>query len=150
MTANAIFRTQSVATCLAIVLLAAYPANPVHARSKAANWLVDQQIQEGCDGAKGRFSGGSVIERDLTGDGKPDLIIDHSGLQCGRSGSRSGFCGIKACSVLFYERQGDLLQLRNETLSIGVSVGKGKRPKIGLVGHNGKRGTVRWNGRQFR
>ena len=119
------------------------------AGSKAVQWLINEQIKEGCmDNGKGQFAPGAVVERDLTGDGKDDLIISHEGLKCG-NGGRSGFCGIRSCLVLIYVREGDLLTKKMEVLSIQVSVGAGSPPPINLVTDSGKEYAVRWDGRAF-
>lgn len=64
--------------------------------------------------------------------------------------SMSGYCGFRACSVLFYVRRGSLLKLEMETLSIGVDVGRGKRPKIKLMSHDFRESTIRWSNGRFR
>lgn len=116
--------------------------------SKAVEWLLDEEIAAGCNGGEGRFDSASVIERDLSGDGRADLIISHDGLRCG-AGERSALCGIRSCLVLLYVREGRLLKKRKEVLSIGVSVGYGRRPPIELVSDRGGRYTLRWNGNGF-
>ena len=133
-----------------IALAVCATLHTANARSNAAAWLVNEQLQAACDGfgGGGQISDDAVIERDLTGDGKADLIIDHSGIDC--ANGRSGFCGVRACSVLFYVRKGRLLKKVEEILSIGVTVGQGRRPPIELIGHSFQRSTIRWNGRKFR
>ena len=137
------------AALLAMALCAI--AGNAEARSKAAAYLIGQELAKACDGlgGGGRIDDEAVIERDLTGNGKADLIIDHGGIQCSGE-QRSGYCGIRACSVLIYVRKGRLLKLAEEILSIGVTVGKGRRPGIELVGHSFQSTTIRWNGRKFR
>lgn len=134
---------------LAVGVALAFFLPTAAAGSKAAQWLVKQEIAEGCgEGAKGRFAPGAVIERDLTGDGKKDLIISHEGLQCVSDG-RSGYCGMRTCLVLLYVREGDLLAKKDEILSIGVSVGVGNPPVINFVSDKGEKYPVRWNGLAF-
>jgi hypothetical protein len=118
------------------------------AGSKAADWLVQQEIAAGCDGGSGRFDADAVIERDLTGDGNRDLIISHSGLQCGGQG-RSLHCGIRACSVLLYVREGSLLKQSHEVLSVGVSVEDGSPPVIRTLSHDLQERALRWDGSAF-
>ncbi|WEX75513.1 hypothetical protein PYH37_000933 [Sinorhizobium numidicum] len=118
---------------------------PAAARSKAAEYLVAEQIAEGC-GGPGQIDPGAVIERDLTGDGKADLIISHEGMNCG-NGKRSSFCGAQVCSVLIYIRREALLVLAREMLGAGVTVSGGA---IHMSAHGGKQGTIKWNGREFR
>ncbi len=76
---------------LATILAAAIA--PAAAYSNAANYLIAEQIASACEGNVGEIDPGSVIERDLTGDGKADLILSHEGINCsaGASTSRSGF-----------------------------------------------------------
>ena len=64
---------------LILAIVAALLASPALARSKAADYLVREQIAEACEGGKGTIDAAAVIERDLTGDGQPDLIISHEG-----------------------------------------------------------------------
>lgn len=138
-----------VAFLSAFALLGAPVANAQ--TSKAAQWLASEQISAACGNSDGRFDPVGVIERDLTGDGQADLILDHGAIECRSSdlGSRSGFCGIRACSVIFYVRDGGLLKMSKEILSIGVEAGPGDRPAIALTGHNFEETTVRWNGSTF-
>jgi hypothetical protein len=118
----------------------------VPGRSKAAQYLVREQIAEACDGKHGKIDPGAVIERDLTGDGRDDLIISHEGITCG-NGERGGSCGMQVCSVMIYIRRGALLVLAREMLGAGVTV---RDAVIHMHAHGGKRGTVKWNGREFR
>lgn len=128
------------------LLVLALESSPSEARSKAAEYLVQEQMGQACGGERGRIDPGAVIERDLTGDGKADLVISHEGITCG-SGGRSGFCGAQVCSVLIYVRRGSLLVLAREMLGAGVSVRGGE---IHMHAHGGRPGVVRWNGREFR
>lgn len=135
----------ALATALALTGLAPNAA----ARSQATDWLVQEQITAGCgEGNSGQFAPGAVLERDLTGDGKDDLLISHEGLACG-SGGRSAFCGMRTCAVLLYVREGDLLRKHKDVLSIGVSVTSGDPPAIELTGDDFQPRTMRWNGRSF-
>ena len=51
---------------------------PVEARTKAAAWVVKEQIAEACDGGRGTIDPVGVIERDLDGDasrvGEEDVL----------------------------------------------------------------------------
>lgn len=119
-----------------------------HANSKATQWLMEDAVKRVCETKDGKFTSAGVIEADLTGDGRPDLVLDHGGIECS-DGSRALTCGIRACSILFYVREGDLLVEKTEILSIGASLGKGMPPTINLMGHNFEESSVRWNGRSF-
>ena len=142
---------QFLALSLGAVLLAASFAHPAIAATKAAQWLMAEQAKEGCNGNPGRFASG-VIERDLNGDGRLDLILHHSGLVCepGVIGSRSGFCGMQACSALIYVRRGPLLKLETEILAVTITVGDETPPVIRFTKHGGDSEAIRWDGATFR
>ena len=124
--------------------------SPAAVRSKAADYLIAEQIAEACDGKKGRIDPRAVIERDLTGDGNADLIISHDGITCGASG-RSGACGMQVCLVKIYVRRGPLLKLAvDDLLGTMVTVSDGKVPTIRWHGHGGARRSMKWNGQDFR
>ncbi len=92
---------------------------------------------------------GGAIVRDLTGDGKADLLIDHDRIAC-RGGGRSGFCGMQVCSVYIYFNRNGRLTKSLDTLGGGVTIGKGKRPSISMYAHGGKSRRIRWDGKRFR
>ncbi|MFC6631983.1 hypothetical protein [Microbulbifer taiwanensis] len=132
-----------------MVSLSVVLAVPALADSKAAQWLVSEQIEAGCGpGVKGRFGPGFVIERDLTGDGRKDLIISHEGLTCADNRSRSQLCGAAMCSWNIYVREGDLLVEKKQMLGSGVSVGGGATPSIVFSGKS-SRHSLKWNGSNF-
>jgi hypothetical protein len=130
------------------VILAFLPT-AASAGSKAADYLVAEQIAEACNGKKGQIDPAAVIERDLTGDGKADLIISHEGIKYA-DGERSGFCGMQVCSVNIYVRRGELLKLALEMLGARVRVEGGPIPTITMVAHGGSLHSIRWNGSGFR
>jgi hypothetical protein len=126
-------------------------SSPAQALSNAARYLIDQQIAEACEwqGGGGTIDPAAVIERDLTGDGRADLIISHEGIAC-TDGSRSSFCGMQVCSVMIYVRRGALLEVAaDDKLGMGVSVGEGEIPTIHMYGHGGQPTALRWDGRAF-
>ena len=133
---------------LVLLTLTLFGSSSALAWTNATSYLVKQQIHAACDGP-GKISPQAVIEKDLTGDEKKDLIISHNGITCS-SGQSSGLCGIRACSVLIYVRQGPLLVLKKEILSIDVSTGTGAVPAIKLVSHNFDNVVLRWNGSAFK
>ncbi|AXS41032.1 hypothetical protein [Breoghania sp. L-A4] len=136
---------------VALTAIALTAPQDAQARSNAARYLINQQIAEGCEGGQGTFEDAGVIEQDITGDGRPDLILDHGGLSCtGGMMTRSLFCGARACSVLIYVREGDLLVLKEETLSIGAALGRGTPPVIELMSHSFQERRISWDGRRFR
>lgn len=132
-----------------VFLLGVTAAGEIAAASKAAQYLVNQHVAEGCPDGGGTFAAGGVIERDLTGDGKPDLVIDHSSLQC-NGGGRSSFCGMQACSVDIYVREGALLKPAGNFLSVGgVRVQRGNPPILKMTNTKFKPYTARWKNGQF-
>lgn len=130
-------------------LVAIIAASPATAQSKAAAYLVKQEIAEGCESHQGTVDASGAIERDLDGDGLPDLVISHDAIHCSGQSTRSFNCGMRVCSVNFYMRRGPLLQKVHEMLGADVSVGDGRLPKVYMSAHGGRRGFVRWNGHGF-
>ena len=136
---------------LAAMLLVLTTVTPASAYSKAALYLIRQQISDACNDSPGKIDPESAIERDLTGDGKADLIINHDGIQCAAPFSRSGYCGIRACSVYVYVREGALLVEKLDILSVSVTIGQGKIPVLTFIPHDMTRKiNLRWNGRAFK
>ncbi|ANV99335.1 hypothetical protein LMTR13_03235 [Bradyrhizobium icense] len=120
------------------------------ARSKAADYLIREQISDACERRGGRIDPAAVIERDLTGDGKADLIISHEGITC-TGGGRSSACGMQVCSVMIYVREGPLLKLAvGDLLGMMVTVDAGRIPTVRWRGHGGSPRAMRWNGGAFR
>lgn len=126
---------------------------PAHAQSsRAAAYLMEREVAEACGGGRGTIDPAGFIERDLTGDGRADLIVSHEHIACGADGAfgpRSGFCGAQVCSVHVYVREGALLERRAEVLGGGVTVGEGATPVISGHGHGGGAWSIRWTGRGF-
>ncbi len=115
--------------------------------SNAARYLMEQEIAAAC-GGPGRIAPEAFVERDLTGDGRADLMVAHEGIACS-SGGQSGFCGMQACSIHLYVREGDLLERKAEVLGIGPTVGPGAVPTIRMQAHGGAPMALSWNGRTF-
>ena len=136
-------KVAAISTAIAVCICAT-----AEARSKAAEYLVNEEIAAACDGG-GAIAPEAVIEQDLTGDGRADLIISHEGITCA-GGGRSNACGMQVCSVNFYVREGTLLKPNREMLGVGVRVGEGAVPDIQMYRHGGGEGRVRWNGQTFR
>lgn len=134
---------------LAASAIAVAIATPALSRSKAAAYLIQQEIAEGCESHHGTMDDSGAIERDLDGDGLPDLIIAHDGIRCSGSSTRSQNCGMQVCAVTFYVRRGQLLQNVHTMLGAGIRVGPERIPKVHMFAHGGSRGFVRWNGHSF-
>lgn len=132
---------------LAVMLLML--AQPAAALSNAATFLIDGMVAEGCPEG-GTMDRSAVIERDLDGDGRDDLILSQERLACSGGGpSISLFCGMQVCTTPISLRRGDLLEQEVETLNSVVSVGSGNRPAIMLRSHGGAFRAIRWTGRAF-
>ncbi len=124
--------------------------NETGPRSKAADYLVREQIADACEAKGGKIDPAAVIERDLTGDGKADLIISHDGISCS-GGGRSTACGMQVCAVKIYVRDGALLKLAvGDLLGTAVKVGDGAVPTIEWRIHGGSGRMTKWNGQAFR
>ncbi|WP_019904431.1 hypothetical protein [Methylobacterium sp. 77] len=139
-------------TGLAVLVCIAFGSGlaPAQATSAAARYLVSQQVAKLCPKG-GQFKPDGIMERDLTGDGKADLILNLAELSCrGDPKGLNDECGAAHCPVLFFVRQGDLLVLKDEIASIGARIGPGRIPRITLVSFEYKEHTVRWDGSSFR
>ena len=136
---------------LICILLGVSPvaAAPAVSRSEDVEKLVREEIAEACGDRGGAIKASAVIERDLTGDGAADLIVPHDSITCS-DGGPSTLCGMQVCPVKIYVRRGGELSLVSDILGAGVKVGAGKIPSISMYAHGGKRGSIKWNGRQFR
>lgn len=136
-----------IALMVAALLVAPLPA---FALSNAASYLVSQEIAEACNGGPGRYDPAYVIERDLDGDGRADLLIAHEGIECDGPG-RSGECGMMVCSFKVWLRRGELLTLGfDNLLGADVTVGPGPTPEIRWLAHDGTPMEIRWDGTGFR
>jgi hypothetical protein len=120
------------------------------ARSKAAEYLLREQIARACGGKTGSIDPGSVIERDLTGDGRADLIIHHKGITCKRGG-RSALCNAQGCSTNLYVRRGNLLHPVGELDAVEkIRIDDGGTSIVHLALRDGKSSILQWDGREFR
>jgi hypothetical protein len=137
------------ARLLLVSILISHLVTPAHAGSAAADYLVGEQLALACEGPGGRIDSSAVIERDLTGDGRDDLIISHAGITCDGGAGRSLHCGIQVCAFKVYVRRGQLLELARDMLGQQVRVEGGPVPTILWYGHGGGAHSLRWNGRAF-
>lgn len=133
---------------LQIAIVVSFASLPWQAAAGDIDVILQQRSAEWCSPGSGTFDAGSVIRRDLTGDGEKDLIVDHRGLRC--DDPLVDGCGIRACLVQIYVRKKGKLVLEVHDLSVGVLVGKGKRPSLTFISHEGIYSTVRWQGGRFR
>jgi hypothetical protein len=124
-------------------------AAPAWAVSDAARPPVEEQIAAACDGRPGSIDPAGVVERDLDGDGRTDLVLSHEHIDCQGQPARSIFCGTQVCSLLFYVRRGDLLQPAGEILGSLGPISDNEVPVITTYGHGGGQALWRWNGQRF-
>lgn len=117
--------------------------------SRAAAYLRDEQISLACGGRGGVMEPEGMIERDLTGDGREDLLIDHRGISCNGSPRSSLECGMQVCSMRIYVREGQLLRLKEEFLGMQPTIGNEQVPVIRVLGHGGGQAAIRWTGYGF-
>ncbi|WP_425099780.1 hypothetical protein [Tropicibacter sp. S64] len=137
-----------------IALLLCLPVAATAQSSKAAAYLLDQNIAEACNGGPGTAGPGTLVEADFDGDGRQDLLIAHEGIACRTADSplgRSGLCGMQVCSVRIYLRRGQLLDLKEDFLGGGITVDtRATPPVIGGYAHGGARWSMRWQNGGFR
>lgn len=131
------------ALAAAILLTCCAPAN---AQSKAAEYLIAEAIKAVCPNGDGSIA--MVQEVELTGDGRPDLILDRSDVGC-LTGETPPCARRRACDVDIYVRAGALLVKNRSFRSQGFEVGPGDRPRIRLTGRKGQF-FVQWNGSEFK
>jgi hypothetical protein len=136
---------------LFVALCSWLSASLSHSASKDALATIKQQIIEACEfaGGDGKFNPDSILERDVTGDGEIDLILDFRGLQC-KDADSGALCGVRACLVQVYVHQGGKLNRKIHELSVGIMLGKGSRPSLTFISHEGIYSTMRWQNGRFR
>lgn len=133
-------------TCLVLALAGiAAPAIPA---SKAVSRIMEAQYPDVCDGASGKLNPAGIIERDLTGDGKADLILDIGTVDCGNG--MNMYCGSAGCSISVYVWQKGRLKEKLSLLGAGIEVMYGDPPGLRLTGADGGDRTYRWQGGEFR
>ena len=137
-----------ISTLAAAALLVAVPAAAQD--SNAARWLVSERLSSVCATGEGMFDAQGIIEQDLTGDGRPDLILFDDFVTCSGRRFRASTCRSGECEFNVYVREGALLQpkLTDRTVE-RLDVLTGEPPVIVYAQRDGVR-SVRWNGRLFR
>lgn len=121
---------------------------PAEAASKAADRIVRKHIADACGGGAATMEPAAVIERDLTGDGKADLIVDQGLISC--KDGMNGFCGTAGCAIDVYVRQGDRFVEKLNLLGFGIEILDGNPPRLRMSDRDGGRHIYRWKGGQFR
>lgn len=136
---------------LAVGLIAMILPTGAFAWSNATSYLLKEQIAAGCDGP-GTFDPAFVFERDLTGDGKADLLLSHEGIDCKTTPTgRSNSCGMAACNIIVYVRQGSLLvPVVTDLYGYDVKLSNDTIPVIHWLGFKSQPASMRWDGAAFR
>jgi hypothetical protein len=134
--------------------ITALPEDPGPARpttpaplSSEARAFTDQIVVEACFDATGRIEDGGAVERDLTGDGLADLVIDTSAISCDNRPT-NGFCGQMSCSTDVYRRSGNGYVSELSVLGT-IALGRGEPPELTATEDLGEPYTVRWSGESF-
>ncbi|MGR3501316.1 hypothetical protein [Pseudaestuariivita sp.] len=132
-----------------LVCLAAFwslLAGPALAEPNPVAATINAAIASGCGAAPGHFMDG-VYNTDLDGDGRADLIIDHSGLRCAGAAPYSALCGRSVCrTTLFLRRDAELVP-RMVQYGVVLDVPGTPRARITLERASGYPSYVEWNGR---
>lgn len=131
-------------SCLALTFSLS-PAVLLAQASNAARWVAAETLKTYCQGA-GSFEPNGLIETDLTGDGRDDLLIYTGGLRC--DGGLPA-CGAVYCDVNIYVREGDILVDTGGVLTQCAELVPGNPPGITLCHRSEGPYTVRWNGTEF-
>lgn len=136
---------EPLARAAALIICLALAAAPIDAaaRSKAAEYLINEEIEAGCGGRGGAFSSEGIYELDLNKDGHLDLILAHQGLSCNGSPSRSLQCGVQVCTIKIFHRDGRLLKLKDVYLNLILSV-QWEPLVFTIMSHGGARGELRF------
>jgi hypothetical protein len=130
---------------LLVVVLLAQPQVASAQDSAAARWLANEFSQTFCGGA-GTFGPDGLIEMDLTGDGRDDLLLYGGGLSCANGQSP---CAAVYCDANLYVREGELLVDKLGVNTQCAEVAPGSPPTITFCNNDTGPWTVRWDGAQF-
>ncbi|MEM8789739.1 MAG: hypothetical protein AAGE76_15900 [Pseudomonadota bacterium] len=133
------------AAALAIGL--ALAAAPAAALSNAAQWLIEQENANACIGARGRLPPEGVVELDLTGDGRPDLLLDLGTMVC-PDGSAAAGCAAAGCPLRVFVRSGDLLLPERDLIAESYQIGPQPIPVLTVTVPAGA-GLWQWNGERL-
>lgn len=129
---------------MAVVLL----QTPANAFTEATNYLISQHVEQGCGDNNGTYNEDGIYEKDFTGDGKADLIVDDSSLTCQGDETIPQTCGASQCQKTIYVRKGTLLKKAFETYA-DIQIMPPARLKV--YGRHGQTFKIlKWNGRTYR
>ena len=121
---------------LALAALLSMPVAAPAQTTEANLSLVSAELRAACPSGGGRITGG-VTERDLTGDGALDLIVDHKGLTCG-DGEPSALCDGPICTVKVWIDDGGSMLLTQELRARNIRISAETPPTItAFVGGSG-------------
>ncbi|MBO0346064.1 hypothetical protein J0X15_12600 [Roseibium sp. CAU 1637] len=115
---------------------------PAYAYSNATIYLMDQEISAACGDRGGNWDATSIFEADLNGDGRTDLILDHSGISCNGAPVLSPECGMQVCSIKTYIRRDGLLKPVGERLGSILRMISASPPTFEVMNHGGS--TTTW------
>jgi hypothetical protein len=130
----------------AVVLAAAFPVTAV-AASKAVEEIVHQTITDSCDGP-GKIDPAGVIERDFTGDGRPDLLINHWSITCQKG--IDGYCGTDGCSMDVHVAGDKGYGPKQDLFAYDIKIEDGSPARITVYNRDGDDYTYRWADGRFR
>ncbi|MEN0040603.1 MAG: hypothetical protein AAF764_04620 [Pseudomonadota bacterium] len=137
------------ATLLAAAIALLSPTAAQAQPSKAGAYVAKEQMVEACGSRKGAKAAKDAFqEKDLTGDGRADLLVNHSKVRC-TAKRKNERCGPKNCTIQIYVRtKRGLLKPAFETLAREAKIGDGDKPAIIITSSLGT-GKVRWDGKTF-
>ena len=133
------------AAAIAVLSLSPAQAQP----SKAGAYVAKEQMAEACGSRKrAKVAQGAFQEQDLTGDGRPDMLVNHAKVRCAKK-RKNERCGPKNCTIQIYVRtKRGLLKPAFEVLAKDAKIGDGDKPSIVITSSLGT-GKVRWDGKTF-
>ena len=125
--------------------IAALPVPSLAQSSAGARWLVDQTLNAYCTEG-GQFDRSGIIEADLTGDGRADLVLYTAGITCNGGGTA---CGAVYCDVMVFVREGELLVNRFELMTQCAEIEASNPPGLRTCARDGSEAVFVWDGAGF-
>jgi hypothetical protein len=104
------------------------------------------EVTRACGARGGEAMTGAFLERDLTGDHRSDLVVDHSRIRCA-DGSRSALCALAGCTFVVFVHDGARLASTVEEIGVGLRLADDR--SIRWHGFGGEFHMIRWNGSRF-